>query len=92
LIASTAKDSYDHDALSLAKSYIEVSQLDDAIEILEQAILENPGRMELHDELLPLYRQTRNSIRFKKFFQELISQNINLPPSWNELHDYFENL
>lgn len=91
LITSTAKDRYDHDPLSLAKSYIEVSQLDDAIEILEQAIQESPNRMELHDELMPLYRQTRNSIRFKKFFQELKRHNITLPPSWNELHEYFEN-
>jgi hypothetical protein len=77
------------DALDLARDYIEFSQLDDAIRVLEQAILEQPERMELHNELLSLFRSTRDQIGFKRVFNELSSSTLSLPPDWGQLNDFF---
>lgn len=79
----------EYDPLGMARVYIEVSQLDDAIEILEKAILEDPSRTELHDELLPLYRSTGNTTRFNRLYEELTRKHIALPPAWSQLQEFF---
>lgn len=77
------------DALALARDYIEYSQLDDAIQVLKQAVLEQPERSELHDELLSLFRSTRDQTGFKRTFNELSGNNVSLPPQWEQLNDFF---
>lgn len=81
----------EHDPLALARDYIEFSQLENAIHILEQAIFVQPERMELHDELLSLYRSTRNKTGFKRIYEELCSKSIGLPPKWQQLNDFFNS-
>ena len=78
------------DPLMLARASIEYSQLENATRILEQAILDQPERMELHNELILLYRATRNENEFNRFYQ-LLSQKIkNVPSEWNQLIDLFK--
>jgi hypothetical protein len=78
-----------HDALTLARDYIVFSQLDDAMDVLKQAILEQPERLELHNELLALFRSTRDQAGFNRIFNELSSNNVSLPPAWEQLNDFF---
>lgn len=85
-----AKEEYD--PLVLARDYIEFSQLDSAIHILEQAILAQPERMELHDELLSIYRSTRNEAGFNRIYEELSRKALSLPPEWKQLNDFFIRL
>ncbi len=92
IMVQLVEDSYEdaHDPLMLARAFIEYSQLENATQILEQAILGQPERMELHDELILLYRSTRNEIGFNLFYEELSRKNMNLPSEWNQLNDFFK--
>ncbi|WP_411727828.1 FimV family protein [Methyloglobulus sp.] len=82
----------EYDPLALARDYVEFSQIDNAIHILEQAILVQPERMELHNELLLLFRSIRDEIRFNRTFEELSRKRLILPPEWKQLHDFFVGL
>jgi hypothetical protein len=82
----------EHDALTLARDYVEYSQLDNAIYVLEQAILLDPERKELHNELLSLYRSTRNQAGFERIYEELSRKDLRLPTEWKQLNDFFINL
>ncbi|MGR8942456.1 MAG: type IV pilus assembly protein FimV, partial [Gammaproteobacteria bacterium] len=80
------------DPLQLARDFVEYSQLEDAHRVLEQAIMTQPERMELHDELLSLYRSTRNQTDFKRIYQALAENGVKLPDEWTQLHDFFKGL
>lgn len=79
-----------YDPLKLARDYIEYSQLDNATRILEQAILSEPERMEFHEELLLLYRSTRNISGFDRVYEDLSLKSINLPLGWRQLDEFFK--
>ncbi len=83
------------DPLKLAEDAVEYSQLDEAMDILESAIAENPERMELHDFLLELYKSTNKQARFEQMFARLCDldpflADQNISDSWNQLKNYFE--
>ena len=78
-----------HDPLALARDYIEFNQLDDATSVLEQAIMEQPERLELHNELLALYRSTHNKSSFINIFNVLSNKELLLPPAWEQLSAFF---
>lgn len=78
----------EHDPLQLARDYVEFSQLDEAVRVLEQAILVHPERADLHSELLSLYRSTRDRAGSGRIHQELVRAGANLPPEWAQLHDF----
>ncbi|MDO9238737.1 MAG: hypothetical protein Q7U30_01885, partial [Methylicorpusculum sp.] len=80
------------DPLLLARDCIEYSQLDEAQKLLETAIVEYPGRLELHQELTALYRSTRNLDRFNEMNSKLIASDITLPECWQQLEVYFKEL
>ncbi|MBS3952162.1 MAG: hypothetical protein KGZ88_04350 [Methylomicrobium sp.] len=82
----------DYDPLLLARDCIEYSQLDEAQKLLETAIVEYPNRLELHQELVALYRSTRNVERFNQMNSTLIASNITLPECWQQLDVYFKDL
>jgi hypothetical protein len=94
VLVQLAQDSAEEeqDPLMLAQDFIEFSQLDNAINVLEKAILVEPGRMELHEELLSLFRSTRNQAEFSRFYGELSTKRLPFPPSWMQLNDYFIGL
>jgi len=46
--------------------------------------------MELHDELLSLYRSTGNSTGFNLSYEELSRKGLGLPPEWKQLNDFFK--
>lgn len=82
----------DYDPLLLARDCIEYSQLDEAQKILETALVDNPDRLELHQELAALYRSTRNFERFNEMNSKLIASDITLPECWQQLEVYFIEL
>jgi hypothetical protein len=88
ILTGQKKVSAEHDPLLIAHDYIEFSQLDQAREVLETAVFEQPERQDLQDELLELYKVTKDKQAFTKMYDLLIQQNINLPSSWQELSDY----
>jgi hypothetical protein len=82
-------DTEELDPLVLARDYIEFSQLDEAVLVLEQAILAQPDRVALHDKLLMLFRSTRDATGFNRVYEKLSRNNLSLPPEWKQLSDSF---
>ncbi len=78
-----------YDYLTLAHDYIEYSQLDPAIAVLEQGIPEDPDGKEGQKLLLELYKSTGDVIRFKAMYQSVMKNN--LIDEWQHLDDYFNN-
>jgi hypothetical protein len=78
-----------NDPLILARDYIKYSQLDAAASVLTEAILTHPERLEVHHELLALFRSTRNKADFVNLYDELSKKGLDLPAEWQELSDYF---
>mgnify|MGYP006276854891 CR=1 FL=1 len=78
------------DPLELARDYIEYSQLDEAKSVLEKAILQQPERVELHHELLDLYRSTRDASGFNIMLNELSELKVELIDEWKQLNTYFK--
>lgn len=84
-----ASDKQEHDPLNLAYDYIEYSQLDEAKEVLEKAIVNQPQRQELHQCLLELYKSTLDSSGFIRMFNILTKLDVILPNDWSILQAFF---
>jgi hypothetical protein len=82
----------EQDPLILARDFVEFSQLDSAIQVLEKAILIHPERIELHEELLSLYRSTRNQASFNLTYQAFLLKKLILPIEWQQLDDFFRGV
>ncbi len=91
LIRQKQQSSDDRDVLVLANEYIEYSQLDEAMDILEQSI-EQDGRVELQQLLLDLYRATEEKQRFNQTFRNLQMKPIKLIARWQEIDCFFNEL
>ncbi|TAK63799.1 hypothetical protein [Methylobacter sp.] len=82
-------DEQEHDPLNLAYDYIEYSQLNEAKEVLEKAIVIQPQRLELHQCLLELYKSTFDSSGFTKMFNIVTTLDVVMPNDWNILQAFF---
>jgi hypothetical protein len=89
VIRENIKVQQEHDPLDIAHDFIAYSQLDDAMELLENAILVDLERQALHDDLLELYKVTQSFERFMKMYDMLAGQVKNVPAGWNELKGFF---
>lgn len=75
------------DCLQLAQDFIEFSQLDEAIAVLEQGLDEQPGRAELQAAVLELYLATEDWERFHKRFRMLQDAGIEPAVGWQQLNN-----
>lgn len=82
-------DKQEHDPLELAHDYIEYSQLDEAKDVLEKAILNQPQRLELHQCLLELYKSTRDTSGFVTMLNILAGLDVAMPDDWRTLQAFF---
>lgn len=80
----------DRDFLALAHDFIEYSQLDEAMDVLEQGLLVDAESPEAQTLLLELYRSTFSEDRFNKQFQILTAVNASLIDGWEVLKRYFD--
>ncbi|MDD5271371.1 MAG: hypothetical protein PHU14_01505 [Methylovulum sp.] len=80
----------EHDPLDIALDHIEYSQLEEAKQVLEKAVLKQPKRMELQHELLALYRSTRDPEGFNNMLSELKRLELDIIDEWNQLNNFFE--
>lgn len=71
-----------YDVLSLANDFIEFSQLDQAMDVLEDGVIANPERQDLQEALLQLYKSTRNRERFINFFQKINVLSMRISDDW----------
>ncbi len=81
------KVSYDkagpqRDPLLEAREFIDYFQIDEARNLLEKAIFEQPERVELHLELIQLYQATRDNNGLQSMREKLIQYLPELPECW----------
>ncbi len=75
--------------LRLARDFIEYSQLEQALNTLENAIYENPKDVEIVSELIELLKVTDDKQAFNKIDAELKNQEIHTLNEWQTLADFF---
>jgi hypothetical protein len=73
------------DPLVEAREHIEYSQIEEARDLLESAVLEDPDRAELQTELLHLYLATRDHEHFRTMREKLTEIVTTLPDEWQTL-------
>jgi hypothetical protein len=78
------------DPLQEAREHIEYGQIELAREVLEQAVLKNPGRMELQHDLLEIYERTRDKEGFSRMRQSLGKETTPAGEAWSSLETEFE--
>lgn len=79
-----------HDFLVLANDFIEYSQLEQAMDVLENGIVVSPDRQDLQEALLELYHSTRNRTRFESFYKICVAANVPLVNEWRATANFFE--
>lgn len=80
----------EHDCMQLAQDYIEYSQLDEALAVLEQGLSETPDREDIQGQLLELYKVTGDEARFRKAYDQAKQNQYDLIPGWIDLEHYFD--
>jgi len=75
------------DPLMEAREYIEYFQIEEALELLEAAVLAHPERLALHTELTQLYLATRDLARFRAMREKLSQIMTELPDCWLTLSE-----
>ncbi|HHL45012.1 MAG TPA: hypothetical protein ENJ24_00425 [Gammaproteobacteria bacterium] len=77
------------DPLEDAIEYLEYSQIDKAREVLERALLEDPSRMDLHSNLLAIYRASNDLGNFTTMRNRLDKLKNPVPDEWKQLAKHF---
>lgn len=80
----------EHDFLTLANDFIEYSQLDEAMDVLEQGLAMEPEHQEGQDMLLQLYKSTGSHERFCKQYQLLLETGQPMLDGWAALKQIFD--
>ncbi|MGY6277120.1 tetratricopeptide repeat protein [Methylomonas sp. MgM2] len=79
-----------HDYLALANDFIEFSQLEEAMSVLEQGLDRYPERQDLQAALLELYKSTDSRDRFRKAYKAIKAESAPLIDDWRRLADFFD--
>lgn len=90
LVEIRHQDQQNHDYLVLANDFIEYSQLDQAMDVLETGVTANPERHDLQEALLELYQSTRNKTRFDTFYRNCLAADLTLVDDWRTMAKFFE--
>lgn len=81
----------DRDPLQQARECLEFGQVGEAQRILEVALIDQPERVELHHDLLEIYRYTADQVGFNAMRIKLESKNHSLVHLWDNMADSFED-
>ncbi len=79
----------ERDFLALANDCVEYSQLDEAMTILEQGLIDNPQREDAQSILLDLYKSTANQDRFSQTQRLFKMKQLPLSQDWQRLEQFF---
>jgi hypothetical protein len=77
------------DYLTLANDFIEFSQLEEAMMILETGLAKQPARQDLQTAVLQLYKATHNQDRFQNQYEMLSGTGVSLVEDWQLVADFF---
>ncbi|PPD03395.1 MAG: hypothetical protein CTY29_09690 [Methylobacter sp.] len=87
LLEITQKKVEQVDFLQLAQDFIEFSQLDEAMTMLEQGLDAQPERTDLQAAALELYQATGDWGRFNKRFHALTAAGVEPAGEWRKLNE-----
>ncbi len=79
------ENSIDRDPLEEAHECLEYSQIEQAQQILEKGLLDSPSREALHNDLLAIYKSTRDLASLKRMRGKLGDEAASFLGQWNEL-------
>jgi hypothetical protein len=85
LVAKKQRTQAERDYLDLAQDFIEYSQLESAIEVLEKGVKQEPSRLDIQEQLLELYRSTGNADRFRDLYALLLKDQRKLVSGWKTM-------
>jgi tetratricopeptide (TPR) repeat protein len=77
------------DVIEQARSYLEYGQIDQARIMLEQAILDEPEKVEYQQELLDIFQKLADRVLFISFYEQLLERKKVLPLLWQQLAEDF---
>lgn len=78
------------DPLDEARDHLEYGQIDEARQVLEEAILKHPNRKDLHQDLLEIYRSTNHKSAFIAMLENLNPVTNPMADAWRELMVLFD--
>ena len=84
IIVAAGENPSDRDYVAEAQSYIEYDQLELAQSTLEEGILQQPGQLQLHQDLLELYQYTDDRDAFRATLRELQRLHSPFIEMWRE--------
>jgi len=90
LVEILHKEQEQHDYLALANDFIEFSQLEEAMSVLEQGLNDYPERQDMQAALLELYKSTDSRERFNQMYESIKAVNVSLSDDWKMLADFFD--
>jgi hypothetical protein len=90
LISYSQKSQIEYDPIHLALDYIEYSQLDDAMTILERSVHQLPERKDIQELLLEVYRSTQSRDRFMAMYQSMNGSDTEQVAGWNLIKNHFD--
>lgn len=79
----------DWDTLQEARSYLEYGQVDQAQSLLETAILQGSLRLDIHKDLLEIYKHARDRSNFLKMHRQLDTTDQSVLRLWRKLAAFF---
>ncbi len=82
-------DGKPRDPLDEAVEYLEYSQIDKAREVLEKAVLADPSRTDLQNNLLAIYRASNDQENFTLMRNKLRELETPVSEEWKKLAKYF---
>ncbi len=74
--------------LAEARACLEYSQIAEAQKILENALQKQPDEMEIHMELLEIYRSTRDKESFLTAFEQIDPARNPVPDAWEKVANF----
>lgn len=89
LLEISEKMQEQHDYLLLANDFIEFSQLEEAMTVLEAGLEKYPARQDLQAAVLQLYKSTGNQARFQNQYEMLARSGVALIKDWQVLASFF---
>ncbi|MDD2759158.1 MAG: hypothetical protein PHH11_02570 [Methylomonas sp.] len=90
LVEIAKTDKPQHDYLLLANDFIEFSQLEEAMSMLELGLEHFPERQDLQSALLELYKSTNSRERFNEKYEAIKAAGVTLIDEWRALADFFD--
>lgn len=85
LVQRAQRQVSDLSPLLLARELIDCGELDNARELLETALMQQPQDLELQRELLEIYRYTHDAASLERMADQLQACAVELDPQWTQV-------